>query len=145
MQGVGYSYQYRYRLLCILAYSYRIGPVRARIVHCLVFSPCHFGLECTKVRVGNRNTYKILSYGWGRIFGPLHLPNFGHRDLKFFRHLEIYGTHIQYEFHDPNPNNGAWWSYKLKNHIFWLEGHILSLVTDHKSKRDFWVALVLKR
>ena len=64
-----------------------------------------------------------LELGVGRkLLNPHISPNCGQRELKFFLPLEIYGTHTQYECHNPNPNNGAWTIVVIKNFTFFDEG-----------------------
>ena len=88
----------------------------------MVFSPFHFGLERTKIMVGIHVPPKFGTGVGRKILNPLISPSCGPGELKFFRPLEIYGTHTQYECHDPNPNNGAWTIVVIKNFTFFDEG-----------------------
>jgi len=73
-----------------------------------VFSPRNFGPEHAKHRVGIPTKFRAM--GWGsKIEGEKGgQKNFDSRSRNFFRILDIYGTHIPYEFHDPSSNSGAW-------------------------------------
>jgi len=45
---------------------------------------------------------------------PYISPNFGPRELKIYKTLDLHGPHLHSEFCDPNPKNVAWGDDRIK-------------------------------